>query len=243
MLGGAPPQVGDALPNGPHRLAEEGENVGPAAAHFHRSRGRAAEKQGHVGLLEAAHLAVRALKLIEMALMVKGFGFPPDPEHHFQVFGGAVIARVVVQPVAILPLFGVAAAGDYMQRNPAAGKLVQRGGFTGGQSGRHEAGPVGDEEPQPLGDAGGVPGHLEPVGGAGRVAGQHHVEPGGLMGSGKLGDVVRVHPRRNFAAGVDAPAENAEAGAGGGRVLTLHANHANDADSARWRVSRKYFIH
>ena len=80
-----------------------------------------------------------------------------------EVFVGAVVALVLEQVVAVAALLAVAAAGDDVDADPAAGELIERGECPRGQRRRHEARPVRDQEVQPLGVRGRVSRHLGAV--------------------------------------------------------------------------------
>ena len=227
--GGDPiPHVGDALGDGGPGLAPQGEEVGAAAGHVQGDVGGAAEEQRQVGTLAAASLAVGVLEVVELAVVVEGFRFGPDATHHGEVFVGAAVAGVMVEPVAVLPLLQVVAAGDDVQGDAPVAELVQGGGLAGGEGRGDEAGAMGDEVAQPLGVGGGVAGDFKAVGGGGRVAGEHHIEAGRLVGAGEVEDIVGVNAGGDFGAGVDAAAEEAEGCALIGGGLADHANHSDD---------------
>ena len=68
-----------------------------------------------------------------------------------EVLVGTGVAVVLGQVVALALLLGVVAAGDDVDRDPAAGELVEGGEALGRPGGEDEAGPVGDEDAEPLG--------------------------------------------------------------------------------------------
>ena len=70
----------------------------------------------------------------------------------------------MVEPVAVLPLLQVVAAGDYVQGDASVGELVEGGGLAGGEGWCNESGAVGDEIAKALGVGGGVAGDFEAVG-------------------------------------------------------------------------------
>ena len=181
-------------------------------------------------LLATTHLAVGALEPVKFPVIVKGRRLRPYPPHNFHVLIGPPVPGVVVQPVPVLPLLRIAAPGDDVHCHPAPGELVQRRSLPGGQRRCHKPRTMGNQEPQPLGAARGVTGDFKPVGGAGRVTGQHHIETGGFVGPRELGDVLWIHPGGNFPSRVDSPAKNTQARPRGGRVLPLHPNHPNHFD-------------
>ena len=57
----------------------------------------------------------------------------------------------MVQPVAEPLLLGVLAAADHIKQQSPLGETLESGGLLGGQGGRHQSGPEGDEELEPLG--------------------------------------------------------------------------------------------
>jgi hypothetical protein len=108
---------------------------------------------------------------------------------------GAGVALVLGQVVAVLGQFLVRAAGDDVDRDAAAGELVQRRQLAGGQGGSGEAWTVGDHEAQArvteaawattswLSGRGGVEGD------------QDAVEAAVLVGAGDALDIVAVDDR------------------------------------------------
>src|SRR5438477_4627224 len=135
-----------------------------------------------------------------------------------QIFVGAAIAHVVVEPVAVTRLLGIAAARDDVQRDAAVRHVVQRGRGACGQRGRHDAGPVRDEVAQALGVRGRVARHREPLGRRRGVPHEHAVEAGLLVSLGE-----GAQPRR-----VDGAADHVHGRAV--RALRLHSDHADDLD-------------
>src|SRR5207245_7793618 len=133
-------------------------------------------------------------------------------------FGGAAIARVVVEPVAVTRLLGIAAARDDVQRDAAVRHVVQRGRGACGQRGRHEAGPVRDEVAQALGLRGRVARHRESLGRRRGVPHEHAVEAGLLVSLGEGAQPLRV----------DGAADHVHGRAV--RTLRLHPDHADDLD-------------
>ena len=146
-----------------------------------------------MGSLETSRLAVGALNVVELAPVIERPGGSPDTPNDVEIFVGAPIARVVVQPVAILSLFHIAAPGDYVQRDAATRELIQSGGLASGQSGRYESGTVSYQIAQTFGMRRGVTRHLEPVRRRGGVAGENHVESRVLMNTGEIQDIFRIN--------------------------------------------------
>ena len=176
-------------------LAPEGEGVGVLAADpVGGSRG-AAEVQPDPRTLGGADLGVEVLDLVVPALVGERLLGGPGLLEDVQVLVGAVVALVLGQVVAVAALLGVAAAGDDVHRDPAAGELVEGGERPRGQGRRDEPRSVRDQEAEPLGVRGGVGGDLGAVGPGGAVADEHPVEPGVLVRPGEAPDVVGVDDR------------------------------------------------
>ena len=140
----APAHVGHPLGYGGARFSPQRKEVGAAAGYIQGHFRGAAEEQGQVRLLPAARLAVGAFKSVELSGVVKGFGLRPDAANYGEVFVGAAVAAIVVQPVAVLPLFPVVAAGDDVEGDASVGETVEGGGLAGGEGRGDEAGPVRD---------------------------------------------------------------------------------------------------
>src|SRR5882724_2252971 len=195
----------DALADGGQRLAPQHVDVavlGPVGVRGFRG---AAEVERDVRLLDGLDLRERLGHVIELALEVEGPLLGPGPAQQDEILVGAAVTRVVVEPVAVLGLVGVAAAGDDVERHAPPGELIQRGRLARGQGGGHEAGPVGDEIAQALGVGGGVAGDEKALGGGGGVADQHLVEARALVGAREV-----PHP-----GGIDLAADDVDGGAVG----------------------------
>jgi len=178
------------------RFAPQRVDVGVLAGHRNRSLRGAAEVHGHVRLaiarLHRLDFGERVLEAVVRAFMVEGLLRRPHLVQHFEVFVGAGVALVVVEPVAVAALFLVGAAGDVVHAEPAAAELVERGELPRGQRRRDEAGTVREHEVDALGDRGRV-GHGERGVGAGRVVRhQHAVEARRLVGLREGAHVVAV---------------------------------------------------
>ncbi|CAM5328289.1 hypothetical protein SRIMM317S_01586 [Streptomyces rimosus subsp. rimosus] len=117
---------------------------------------------------------------------------PPLPQvpHDAQEFAGTGVARVLVEEVAVRTLLVALASGDDVQKQPPRSVPLEGGRHLGGEGGRDDAGPEGDQEFQALGLPGehrrGEPGVLAP--GAGR--GQRALEAELFGGAGDLGEVA-----------------------------------------------------
>jgi hypothetical protein len=145
----------------------------------------------------------------------------PGPAQQRDVLLGAAIAGLMVGPVAVLGLIGVAAAGDDVHRQTAVAELVQRGQLAGGDRRRHEPRSMRQQEPQPLGHRRGVRPDEEPVRRIREVADQHAVEAGPLENARRLGNHLgikkrsgRRDPQRHGEAGGLASVENGGDGVG-----------------------------
>jgi len=108
----------------------------------------------------------------------------PGPDQHVEVLVGAVVALVLVEPVAVAALLDVTAAADHVHRHPAAGEVVQGGEAPGRQRGRDEPRPVRDQESEPLTVRRRVGRDLQPIRSARTVPDQHLVEAGLLRAHG-----------------------------------------------------------
>src|SRR5206468_9860106 len=113
--------LGDALAYRGQRLAPQRVHVAVLDADDRRRTGGAAEVQGNRRLLQGLDVGERALDPIELAGEVEGLLRRPDAAHDLQIFVGPAVAGVVVEPVAVARLLGVAAAGDDVQGQAAAG--------------------------------------------------------------------------------------------------------------------------
>ena len=141
--------------------------------------------------------------------MVEGLARGPGAAQQADIFVGAAIALVVVGPVAVLRLVGVAAAGDDVDGEPPARQLVQCRQFARGERRRDKPRAVRQQKPEPPGHRRGMRADEKPVGGVGEIADQHAVEPGALVDQRGLGDRrgvkrrplgrddLRRHPRRD----------------------------------------------
>ena len=123
----------------------------------------------------------------------------------------------MAQVVAVTTLLEVASAGDRVHGDPALRELVHGGEHPRGQRRRHEAGPVGHEQPEALGVGGRVRGDLGAFRPAGAVAHQDAVEAAVFMGLGEPAGVVRVDRRP---------------GADSGLRRVAGADHADELDVA-----------
>jgi len=210
--------VGDAPLDGGKRLAPECVHVAVLGGHRGGRARRAAEVERDGAGLERLDLRERLGEPVELARVIERLGRRPHAAQHVQIFVGAAIARVVVEPVAVTRLLGIAAARDDVQSDATVRHVVQRGRSACGQRGRHEAGPVRDEVAQPLGVRGSIPRHRKPLGRRRGVPDEHAVEAGLLVSLGEGAQPLRV----------DGAADHVHGRAV--RPLRLHPDHADDLD-------------
>jgi hypothetical protein len=104
----------------------------------------------------------------------------------------------MIGPVAVLSLVGVAAAGNDVHRQTAAAQLVERRQLAGGDRRRHKAGPMRQEETQPLGYRGRMRSNQKPVGRLREVADEYAVKAGLLMDLGRLGTHLGIKRRSRW---------------------------------------------
>ncbi len=146
------------------RLAPQSEHVRMLAADpVGRLRG-AAEVQGDVRLLDRTHSGQVVLQLVVPPLVAERFGGRPRLADDVEVLVGAVVAFVLGQVVAVAPLFGVAAAGDDVDGDPAGGEVVEGGEIAGRDRREDHPRPVRDQVPQALGVGRGIGRDLDVVG-------------------------------------------------------------------------------
>ena len=151
-------------------------------AHLHRTRRGATEEQRRIGLLEGPGLGEHVLEAVELALEVERLGRGPDLAHHVEILGGAHIALFLGREVALALLVGIAVANDDVQRQTAAGELVERRRGARRDGRRHDARAMGDQEGQRPGLAGRVARDVEALGRRRVVADERVVEARGFVG-------------------------------------------------------------
>ena len=177
--------------------------------------GRTPEVQGDPRPLWGADLGVEVLEPVVVSAVPERLLRRPRQLQDVQVLISPVVPLVLGHVVAVAALFGVAAAGDDVHRDPPPGELVEGREHPGGERGRHEPGPVCHQEAQPLGMGSGVRSHLGAVGLGGVVADEHPVEARVLVRLREAPRVVVVD---------DGPAGRAGLG------LVLGADHADELD-------------
>ncbi len=104
---------------------------------------------------------------VEAAIEVEGRFGKPGALHQVQIFLGPLIALGLRCEVAVTLLLGVRLAGDDVQREAAAGQLIEGRDLAGEQSGCDEARPVCNQVRQALRLRGRVHCHEEALGGRG----------------------------------------------------------------------------
>src|SRR5215469_5149039 len=97
-----------------------------------------------MGFLQRLDFGTGALNPVEFALMVDRPITRPHAPHDFEIFVGAAVSAVVVDPVAVTLLVGVASTGDDVNGDSALRELVQGGKFSRRKRWGDESGPVGD---------------------------------------------------------------------------------------------------
>jgi hypothetical protein len=91
----------------------------------------------------------------------------------------------MIEPIAVLALISVAAAGHNVSRQPTAAQLVE-GRELGGR--RHESGSMRQEKTEPLGDRCSMSPDQKPVRRIRKLADLHPVEAGPLVDARRLRD-------------------------------------------------------
>jgi hypothetical protein len=85
-----------------------------------------------------------------------------------------------------------------MDRSPAAGNLIQRGEFAGGQGWCDETRPVGNQKAQAFGMRGSSGGEQETVGSIGKISDQDLVKAAGLRRLGEVADIAAIQDDRGW---------------------------------------------
>ena len=176
-------------------LAPDHVGLGVLRADLDRGIGGAAEEDRDVRLLPGADVGVGALEAVVGAVVVDGRVRGPDLLQDLQVLVGAAVPLVVGEVVAVLRLVDVAAAGDDVECQPTSGELIEGGELAGGDGRGDEAGPVGQQDAEPLGAGGGVRGDEEAVRGVREVADEDPIEAAALVGLREVADVVVIEDR------------------------------------------------
>ena len=138
-------EFGNTFGGGRTWLGIDGEHVALGCAHLERALRGAAEHDQWMRRLQRAHIRVRAANPIEPTLEVERGVRCPGALHQVQVLLRPLIALDLGCKVAVSFLFGIGLAGDYVQRDTAAGQVVEGCNLAREQGGRHEAGPMSNQ--------------------------------------------------------------------------------------------------
>src|SRR5450631_1112830 len=123
------------------------------ARNLDRSVGCAAEEDWNAFAAIGFYLRKAVLNLVVFAIVGKRLLTGPFGANDIEKLVGSGIALVlVVDGVAILLQFDGVAAGDDVQRDPAAGKLIDGRQLTGDQRRRGETRPLCDQNLESIGD-------------------------------------------------------------------------------------------
>ena len=160
-----------------------------------RCVGAAATVDRDMRLLPAADFRIGPSCPVELALVVERRRLGPGPAQQGDILSGTAIAGLMVGPVAVFGLIGVAAAGNDVHRQTAIAQLVESGQLAGGDRRRHEPRSMRQQEPQPLGHRRSVRPNQEPIRRIREIADQHAVEAGPLMKARRLGNHARIKRR------------------------------------------------
>jgi hypothetical protein len=158
----------------------------------HGGARRAAEVDGNTTWLKRLHVGEGALDLVEVALVVEGGVAVPDAAHDIEELIGALVAGVLLGPVAIARKVGIATAGDDVEGHATTAEVIEADGCAGGHSGGQEPGAMRDQHVQILGVGGGMGGHQPAIGPGGVIADEDAVESGFLVRLRELLDEVAV---------------------------------------------------
>ena len=142
-------------------------------------------------LLQWAHVGMRTLDAIEVACEIERFVFRPGELHQFQIFRSPPVALVLGAEIAVAMLLVIRLAGDDVNREPATCEMIERCDLACQQGRGNEAGPVCDEIAEPLRPHRRIERDQKTFRRRGRIAHQHHVESGAIMGAGKFGQIGR----------------------------------------------------
>lgn len=167
-----------------------------ASRHLDGRCGGAGDPHRDARRVVGLHLREGFLDLIEAALIVEGLvagPFGADDVEEFRRAGIAVV--LVVHNVAVAGKLASLGTGDDVDGDTAAAQLVERGELAGEDGRRLEAGAVGDQHAQPVGDAGDVLADLKAVRRVGMEGLERRIEAAQLMRLGDRLDVVAVHHR------------------------------------------------
>src|SRR6267154_4190291 len=124
------------------------------AGDLDRGVGSATDEDRNAGAVVRLQLREAVLDLIIFAAIAERLVRAPFGTDDIEELGSAGIALVlVVKDIAVLSQLGRIAAGDDVQGNPSARELVDSGQLSRQQGRRGEAGPLRDQDIEPVGDA------------------------------------------------------------------------------------------
>src|ERR1700758_164599 len=103
-----------------------------------RGVGASATIDRDVWLLPAADFGISASGAVELAVVVERRRFGPGSAQKRDVLVDAAIACMVVDPITVFGLIGVAATGDDVHRKTTVAELVQRRELASGERRCHE---------------------------------------------------------------------------------------------------------
>src|ERR1700728_1491894 len=106
-----------------------------------------------MGFLDRFDGGKRLLESIIAPLVIDGRIAGPDALENVEIFGGALVALIVIQIVAIAALLGVVASRDDVHGDATAAEVIERGERARCQRRGYEARPMSQQHPQPMGIA------------------------------------------------------------------------------------------
>ena len=114
-------------------------------------------------LRHRTYCGVRTLERVVLTVVVDGILGRPNVPENLKVLVCPPVTGIVVQIVAVAPLFLVIAPGDRVYGEPPPRELVERGQLAGGDRGRHKTGAVSQQNAQVLRVRKNVRRHDEPI--------------------------------------------------------------------------------
>lgn len=132
---------------------------------------------------------------IVTALEIEGLAAAPGVLEDVQVLVGARIALVVIEKVAVAPLFGCVAAADDVDCRASVAEMVEGGELARRYRRRDPAWPVRHQQAEAASFLGRLGSHLQAVRGRAVVSDQRPVEAGVLLGTGTGAEKGLVHQR------------------------------------------------
>src|SRR6218665_1612807 len=142
------------------------------------------EENGQVRLLHGLYIREAVDNVVICTLMIERLGRAPALADDVEIFVGARIALFLAQEVAIALLLCVRPAGDDMDGQATAGKMVERSELSRGQRRRNKARPMRQKEVQTIGLLSRIGNDLEAVPRTAEIADEHTIEPGRFVRAG-----------------------------------------------------------